>query len=101
MLPHHSSSRSTQLQEDSTSVTCAGRERAHQLRVSSKKGAPSIEGEFILVEEKRFWEFRVLGFPCRCLGIILGCFRRHFSERFICIEIGTISQEEGAPLFGG
>jgi hypothetical protein len=47
------------LQEDSTSVTCAGRERAHQLRVSSKRGAPSIEGEFILAEEKRFWEFRV------------------------------------------
>jgi hypothetical protein len=89
------------LQEDSTSVTCADRERAHQLRVSSKRGAPSIEGGFILAEEKRFWEFQVLGFPCRCLGIILGCFRRHFSGGFICIEIGTISQEEGAPFLGG
>jgi hypothetical protein len=45
------------LQEDSTSVTCADRERAHQLRVSSKKGIPSIEGGFILAEEKRFQEF--------------------------------------------
>jgi hypothetical protein len=89
------------LQEDSTSVTCADRERAHQLRVSSKRGAPSIEGGFILAEEKRFWEFKVLGFPCRCLGIILGCFQRHFSRGFICIEIGTISQEEGAPFPGG
>jgi hypothetical protein len=42
-LPHHSSSRSTQLQEDSTSVSFADRERAHQLRVSSKGGAPFLE----------------------------------------------------------
>jgi hypothetical protein len=89
------------LQEDSTSVTCADRERAHQLRVSSKRGAPFIEGGFDLAEEKRFQEFQVLGFPCRCLSIILGCFRRHFSGGFICIESGTIPQEEGAPLFGG
>jgi hypothetical protein len=69
------------LQEDSTSVTCADRERAHQLRVSSKRGAPSIEGGFILAEEKRFQEFQVLGFPCRCLGIILGCFPEAFQWR--------------------
>jgi hypothetical protein len=54
MLPNHSSSRSTQLQEDSTPVICVDRERAHQLRISSKRGTPSIEGRFILVEEKRF-----------------------------------------------
>jgi hypothetical protein len=31
------------LQEDSTSVSCADRERVHQLRDSSKRGAPSLE----------------------------------------------------------
>jgi hypothetical protein len=72
MLPHHSSSISTQLEEDSTSVSCAGRERVHWLRVSSKRGAPSIEGGFILAEEKRIQELQVLGFLYRCLGIILG-----------------------------
>jgi hypothetical protein len=66
------------LQEDSTSVAGAERERAHQLRVSSKRGAPSIEGGFVLAEEKRFWEFQVLGFPCRCLSIILGGFPEVF-----------------------
>jgi hypothetical protein len=45
------------LQEDSTPVTGAERERAHQLWVSSKRGTPSIEGGFDLAEEKRFWEF--------------------------------------------
>jgi hypothetical protein len=89
------------LQGNSTSVSCADRERAHQLRVSSKRGAPSIEGGFILAEEERFREFQVLGFPCRCLGIILGGFPESFSGGLICIESGAISQEEGAPLFGG
>jgi hypothetical protein len=42
------------LQEDSTSITGADRERAHQLRVSSKRGTTSIEGGLILGEEKRF-----------------------------------------------
>jgi hypothetical protein len=40
------------LQEDSTSVAGAKRERVHLARVSSKRGAPSIEGGFILAEEK-------------------------------------------------
>jgi hypothetical protein len=71
------------------------------LRVSSKRGAPSIEGGFILAEEERFREFQVLGFPCRCLGIILGGFSESFNGGLICIESGVISQEEGAPLFGG
>jgi hypothetical protein len=52
MIPHHSSSISTQLQGDSTLVSCVDRERVHQLRVSNKRGAPSIEGGFILAEEK-------------------------------------------------
>ena len=69
--------------------------------VSSKGGAPSIERRFDLAEERRLWEFQVLGFPCRCPSIILGGFWRDFSGRFICIDSGTISQEEGAPLFGG
>jgi hypothetical protein len=102
MLPHHSSSRSTQLHEDSTSVACADRERAHQLGVSSKGGgAPFIEEGFILAEEKGLWEFQVLGFLSRCLGIILGGFSESFSGGSICIESGTFSQEEGTPLFGG
>ena len=48
-LPHHSSSRSTLLQEDSTSVTCADRERAHQLGVSSEGGAPFLERDSLQV----------------------------------------------------
>jgi hypothetical protein len=31
------------LQEDSTSVSCADRERVHLLRDSSKRGTPSLE----------------------------------------------------------
>jgi hypothetical protein len=52
MLSHHSSSRSTQLQEDSTLVACANRERAHQLGVSSKGDTPFIEEGFVLAKEK-------------------------------------------------
>jgi len=62
------------LQEDSTSVIGAERERVHQLGVSNKRGAPSIEGGFVLAEEKRFWEFQVLGFPCKYHSTIIGCF---------------------------
>jgi hypothetical protein len=89
------------LQEDSTPVTGAERERAHQLWVSSKRGAPSIEGGLDLAEEKRFWEFQVLGFLCRCHSTILGGFQRYFGGGFICIESGMNSQEEGTPFFGG
>jgi hypothetical protein len=56
---------------------------------------------FVLVEEKRFREFQVLGFPCKCHSAILGCFRWYFDGGLICIESGTISQEEGASFFGG
>jgi len=42
------------LQEDSTSVACADRERAHRLGVSSKEGTPFIEEGFVLAEEKGF-----------------------------------------------
>jgi hypothetical protein len=89
------------LQEDSTSVACAGRERAHQLGFPARGGAPFIEEGFVLAEEKGFREFQVVGFLCRCLGIILGGFLESFSVGSICIESGTFSQEEGAPLFGG
>ena len=41
---------------------------------SNKGGAPFIEEGFVLAEEKGFWEFQVLGFLYRCLGIILGGF---------------------------
>ena len=68
--------------------------------VSSKGGAPFIEEGFVLAEEKGFREFQVLGFLCRCLGIILGGFPESFSGGSICIESGTFSQEEGAPSFG-
>jgi hypothetical protein len=68
------------LQEDSTSVTCEDRERVHQLRVSSKKGTPSIEVGFILAEEKRFLEFQVLVFPCRYHSAIIGCFWKYSLE---------------------
>ena len=89
------------MQEDSTSVACADRERAHQFGVSSKGGAPFIEEGFVLAEEKGFWEFQVVGFLCRCLDIILGGFSESFSGGSICIENGTFSQKEGTPLFGG
>jgi hypothetical protein len=89
------------LQEDSTLVTGAERERVHPLWVSSKRGAPSIEGGFHLAEEKRFWEFQLLGFPCRFHNTILGGFHSYFGGGFICIESGMNSQEEGAPFFGG
>jgi hypothetical protein len=74
------------LQEDSTLVTGTERERVHQLWVSGKRGAPSIEGGFDLAEEKRFWEFQVLGFLCRCNSTILGGFQRYCGGGFICIE---------------
>jgi hypothetical protein len=45
------------LQEDSTSATGKDRERVHQLWVSSKRGAPSIEGRFVLAENKSFWDW--------------------------------------------
>ena len=69
--------------------------------VSSNGGAPFIEEGFVLVEEKGFREFQVVGFFYRCLGIILGGFSESFSGESICIESGTFFQEEGAPLFGG
>ena len=71
------------------------------LRVSSKGGAPFIEEGFVLAEEKGFQEFQVLGFLCRCLGIILGGFSESFSGGSICIKSEMFFQEEGAPLFGG
>jgi hypothetical protein len=78
------------------------REREGALaRVSNKRGTPFIEGGFVLVEERRFWEFQVLGFRYRCYSIILGGLRRSFGGGFISIESGTISQEEGAPHLGG
>jgi hypothetical protein len=86
------------LQEDSTSVSCANRERAHQLRVSSKRGAPSIEGGFILAEEKGFREFQVLGFPCRYHSTIIGYFWRDSYGGLIDIERGTISLRGGCTI---
>jgi hypothetical protein len=56
---------------------CREREGA-PVRVSSKRGTPSIEGGFILAEEKRFWEFQVLGFPCRCLSTLFLVFPEVF-----------------------
>jgi hypothetical protein len=44
MLPHHSSSISTQLQEDSMSVSCAGRERTHQLGFPARRAHHSLGG---------------------------------------------------------
>ena len=67
----------------------------------TRGGAPFIEEGFVLVEDKRFQEFQVLGFLCRCLGIILGGFLESFSGGSICIKSGRFSQEEGAPSFGG
>jgi hypothetical protein len=52
-------------------------------------------GSFVLVEEKRFREFQLLGFLCRCHSAILGCFRRYFDGGLICIESGTISPRGG------
>jgi hypothetical protein len=89
------------LQEDSTSVACAGRERVHQLGFLARGAAPFIDEGFVLAEEKGFWEFQVVGFLCRCLGIILGGFLESFNGGSICIESATFSQEVGAPLFGG
>jgi hypothetical protein len=80
------------------SVAGAGRERADQLRVSSKRGSPSIEGGFNLAEEKRFWEFQVLGFSCRGHSAIIGCFRGHSYGGLICIESGTISLRGGCII---
>jgi hypothetical protein len=62
------------LQEDSTSVTGAERERAHQLWVSSKRGAPSIEGGFVLAEEKSFWESRYWVFLAGTIAPLLDVF---------------------------
>jgi hypothetical protein len=42
MLPHHSSSRSTQLQEDSMLVACVGRERAHELGFLTRRAHHSL-----------------------------------------------------------
>jgi hypothetical protein len=50
------------LQEDSTSVSCAYRERAHQFRDSSKRSAPSLERDSLqeigrAVEDSITWVF--------------------------------------------
>jgi len=42
MIPHNSSSISTQLQEDSTLVACVGRERAHQLGFPARRVQHSL-----------------------------------------------------------
>jgi hypothetical protein len=42
MIPHHSSSISTQLQEDSMSVACAGRERVHQFGFPARRAHHSL-----------------------------------------------------------
>jgi hypothetical protein len=52
-----------------------------------QEGAPSIEGGFVLAEEKSFWEFQVSGFPCRYHNAIIGCFRRYSYSGLICIEM--------------
>jgi hypothetical protein len=65
------------------------------LRVSSKRGAPSIEGGLDLVEERRFQEFQVLGFPCRYHSAIIGCFWRYSYGGLIGIGGGTISLRGG------
>jgi hypothetical protein len=65
------------------------------LWVSSTRGAPSIEGGFDLAEDKTFWEFQVLGFPCRYHSAIIGCFRRYSYGRLIGIDSGTISLRGG------
>jgi hypothetical protein len=83
------------------SYRCRKREGAPVVGFQQGGGAPSIEGGFILDEETSFWEFQVFGFPFRYHSIILGGFQRYFGGGFICIESGTISQEEGAPHFGG
>jgi hypothetical protein len=68
------------------------------LRVSSKRGAPSIEGGFDLAEEKTFLEFQVLGFPCRYHNAIIGFFRRYSYGRLIGIESGTIFLRGGRNI---
>jgi hypothetical protein len=52
------------------------------LRVSSKGGAIVELEPFILDEEKRFREFQLLGFLCRCHSSILGLFQSYFQWRF-------------------
>ena len=67
-LPHHSSSRSTQLQEDSTSVSCADRERVHQFVLWFSK--TQIYGDW-----EGDWRFRHLGYSYHCPIYILGEFQ--------------------------
>jgi hypothetical protein len=55
------------------------KEEGHTIGGFQQGGTPLIEGRFDPTKEKRFWEFQVLVFPCRCLSTILGGFRRHFS----------------------
>jgi hypothetical protein len=89
------------LQEDSTSVACADRERAHQLGVSSKGGAPFIEEGFVLAEEKGFREFQVLGFLCRCLGIILGGFLSLSVEDRFVLRVGRFPKRRAHHYLEG
>jgi hypothetical protein len=85
---------------------------AREFHISSRhkerEGAP-IEGfqqggcncgarSFVLVEEKRFREFQLLGFLCRCHSAILGLFLRYFSGGLIYIESGTISPRGGRTI---
>jgi hypothetical protein len=87
------------LQEDSTSVAC--RERTHQLGVSSKGGTPFIEEGFVLAEEKGFQEFQVLGFLCRCLGIILGGFWSLSVEDRFVLRVGRFPKRRAHHYLEG
>ena len=93
MLPHHSSSRSTQLQEDSTSVTCADRERAHQLGVSSKGGAPFLERDTLQVIGRAFGDSITWVLLARSSPSFLVLSERVLWLRLFLRAVGRIEEE--------
>jgi hypothetical protein len=76
------------LQEDSTSVACADRERAHQLGVSSKGGAPFIEEGFVLAEEKGFGNSKYWVSSAGVLASFLVVFRSLSVEDRFVLRVG-------------
>jgi hypothetical protein len=93
-LPHHSTSDLLSFRRVLHQPQVQKREGA-PLRVSSKGGAIVELEPFVLAEEKRFREFQLLGFLCRCHSTILGLFRGYFGGGLIYIESGTISPRGG------
>jgi hypothetical protein len=83
------------LQEDSTSVTCADRERAHQLGVSSKGGGPFLERDTLQVIGKAFGNSIIWVLLAGSSPLFLVLSERVLWLRLFLRAVGRIEEKEG------